>query len=114
MGYRNDKRGFYYFDAGKPGTPLYFYVPETLNKFTIYLNGSQEAEIFDPTGKSAARGGSGGYAALEVDRTKAGLPSGWWKVKLLTNGSGFIQQGPGLSGYFVDDPSKALSVKLAN
>jgi hypothetical protein len=114
MGYRNDKRGFYYFDSGKPGAPLYFYVPETLNKFTIYLNGSQEAEILDPTGKSTARGGSGGYAALEVDRTKAGLPSGWWKVKLLTNGSGFIQQGPGLSGYFVDDPSKALSVKLAN
>jgi len=114
VGYRNSPRGLYFTDTGKAATPYYFFVPETLNKFTIYLNGGQDVELFDPTGKSAGRKAGYGYAALEVDRIQSGAPSGWWKVKSLSNGNGFLQQGPGLSGYFVDDPSKALLVKLAN
>jgi hypothetical protein len=114
VGYRNAPRGLYFSEAGKVATPYYFFVPETLSKFTIYLNGGQDVELFDPAGKSAGRKSTYGYAAVEVDRRQSGAPSGWWKVKPLSSGNAFIQQGPGLSGYFVDDPSKALSVKLAN
>ena len=112
IGYRNDKRGVYIFDSGQPATPLYFHVPEGVQKFTIYINGSMDTELFDPSGKSCGR--THGYAALTIDRSQPTSPSGWWKIKPLTNGSGFIQQGPGLSGYFVDDPLRALKVEFGN
>ena len=112
IGYRNDKRGVYIFDSGQPATPLYFHVPEGVQKFTIYINGSMDTELFDPTGKSCGR--THGYAALAIDRSQPTSPSGWWKIKPFSNGSGFIQQGPELSGYFVDDPLKALKVEFGN
>ncbi len=108
-----DKRGLYVTDQGKPATPFYFYVPEKTNAFTMYVNfyvQTTKAELIAPDGTVAAKGA--GYAAFKIDRAANHLPAGWWKIKMLDNASGFIQQGPELDGFFVDDPDKALLVEI--
>jgi hypothetical protein len=113
FGRRLEKRGLYVTDNGKPATPFYFYVPEKTTAFTMYINfyvQTTKSELIAPDGTVAAKGS--GYAVFKVDRVKSHLPAGWWKIKMLDNASGFIQQGPELDGFFVDDPAKSLLVKM--
>ncbi len=113
FGRRLDKRGLYVTDQGKPATPFYFHVPERTTAFTMYINfyvQTTKSELIAPDGTVAAKGI--GYAVFKIDRTANSLPAGWWKIKMLDNASGFIQQGTELDGYFVDDPAKALLVEM--
>ena len=113
FGRRLDKRGLYVTDQGKAATPFYFYVPERTTTFTMYINfyvQTTKAELIAPDGTVAAKGT--GYAVFKIDRAATHLPSGWWKIKMLDNASGFIQQGTELNGFFVDDPAKALLVEI--
>ena len=79
----------------------------------MYINfyvQTTKAELIAPDGTVAAKGA--GYAAFKIDRDATHLPAGWWKIKMMDNASGFIQQGPELDGFFVDDPAKALIVEI--
>jgi hypothetical protein len=113
FGRRLEKRGLYVTDNGKPATPFYFYVPEKTTAFTMYINfyvQTTKSELIAPDGTVAAKGL--GYSVFKIDRASSHLPAGWWKIKMIDNASGFIQQGPELDGIFVDDPAKSLLVKI--
>jgi hypothetical protein len=90
-------------------TPLYFYVPENMDKFDLFFNGKVNAEILDPTGRAADSVKCQNYEAKTIPC--AGSPAGFWKIRFAEKATSVeVRQDARLSGYFTLDPAKPLVV----
>jgi len=108
-------RGVHFQEAA---TPLYFHVPEQVEKFGLTLHSSSPGEtaaarVYDPTGKLMADMTT--VSGPRDIREFKGQP-GFWKVSLMKAKKGYfddayISQSPELSGYFTVDPKLPLIVQ---
>ncbi|HAU38468.1 MAG TPA: hypothetical protein DCX07_12235 [Phycisphaerales bacterium] len=104
-------------------TPLYFFVPKGVEKFTLGLFSTAPGEtcaavLYDPSNKPAARFDTS--AKGEDSQTVAAGQSdgGFWKLDLVPAKTGviddvWIELGKEIPGYVSPDPANRLSVEIA-